>query len=363
MGCSHSVTGEKSSGIDEKSAVELLRLPRKSRKYSVSSVTDQDLARRDSFSSKTTEQYGDPVDWSGLGLGYACRKGRKVGDGNPNQDSWLVLRAEKQFSMYAVFDGHGKMGHDVSNYVKDNLPKVIIRDKRFTSGPKSTMLKEAFQEMQAMITAASSKQSLSAEKSGTTATIAIHDHTSDKISIAHVGDSGVCIGARSPGQALSATALTRDHKPDVKEEKARIRENGGSVQYDGRNHRVYVRNEQYPGLNMSRCLGDLLGHDRAGLSCEPDVLEYSLRPEDEVLILCTDGVWECLSPEDAISVIGDSVTGGACMDAAEALALKAWNRWIEEEGGSVVDDITVVVVDLREKDTSRARRVSGTSRA
>merc|ERR1719221_1701125 len=101
MGCAQGSAfgNEKAYKIDttnaaDKSAVELLRLPRKSKKYSVASVTDHDLSMRESFSSKTTEQFGDPVDFerNSLGLGYACRKGRKNGGANPNQDSWLVLR-------------------------------------------------------------------------------------------------------------------------------------------------------------------------------------------------------------------------------------------------------------------------------
>lgn len=31
-------------------------------------------------------------------------------------------------SIYAVFDGHGQKGHDVSNFVKDALPKLIIKE-------------------------------------------------------------------------------------------------------------------------------------------------------------------------------------------------------------------------------------------
>lgn len=31
-------------------------------------------------------------------------------------------------SIYGVFDGHGPCGHDVSEFVKNELPKVLLLD-------------------------------------------------------------------------------------------------------------------------------------------------------------------------------------------------------------------------------------------
>ena len=43
-------------------------------------------------------------------------------------------------------------------------------------------------------------------------------------------------------------------------------------------------------LNMSRCLGDLLGHSDAGCSAEPEVCERMVSPLDHILFVCSDGV-------------------------------------------------------------------------
>jgi len=146
---------------------------------------------------------------------------------------------------------------------------------------------------------------------------------------------------------LLARQLTRDHKPDLPDERHRIECSGGRVIFDGySNHRVYAKGSRYPGLNMSRCLGDLFGHSDAGCSCEPEVLHETISPLDHVLLLCSDGVWEFITPQEAVDVVAPMGPDMA-MAAADKLAKLAWDRWIEEEGGCVVDDITAVVVYLQ----------------
>jgi len=114
------------------------------------------------------------------------------------------------------------------------------------------------------------------------------------------------------------------------------------------NHRVYVKGFRFPGLAMSRALGDLIGYHRAGISAVPEINEFDL-DGDESLILCSDGVWEFLSSSDAIALIQDELT--ACpdslhMEAAEKLCKVSWDKWMEEEKGAVVDDITAIVAHL-----------------
>lgn len=166
-----------------------------------------------------------------------------------------------------------------------------------------------------------------------------------------MADSTGVLGTWKSGSPKSCDAvqLTRDHKPDLKDERARIEKAGGRVVFDGyANHRIYAKNGRYPGLNMSRCLGDLMGHQDCGISCEPEILQREIGSEDQVLLLCSDGVWEFITPKEAVALIAEYPPEQA-MAAAEKLAKQAWDRWIAEEGGAVVDDITVVLVHLQGK--------------
>jgi len=283
-------------------------------------------------------------------LGFTCRKGLKPEA--PNQYSWIILKIE-DYSIYGVFDGHGQKGHDVSQFVKDCMPKLIFKDDRFKGDniAMCQMLKEVFKQSQNLVRTADRMKKLSAQMSGTTATLCIHDHTTKQspygsLILAHAADSTAVLGKVTEDKQYKGVALTRDHKPNLKDERARIEKAGGRVVFDGyANHRVYAKNGRYPGLNMSRCLGDLMGHDDCGITCEPEVKELALAKEDNVLLVCSDGVWEFTQPQEAVDLVSKMGPGDA-QRAADQLAKEAWDRWIREEGGAVVDDITVVLVYL-----------------
>jgi hypothetical protein len=68
-----------------------------------------------------------------------------------------------------------------------------------------------------------------------------------------------------------------DHKPTNKEESRRIKKAGGAVRKDIDDvfYRVYHKNKKYPGLNMSRSIGDLLAQ-AVGVSSEPEISTFDL---------------------------------------------------------------------------------------
>lgn len=329
--------------LDEKNILEMLESNADDgRKFSIGSETDEELAKKETYGEKKIARLGSPVDPNRSGIGFACKKGLKPE--SPNQDSWVVLKLG-DFSIYGVFDGHGKAGHRVSNFVKEALPKLIVKHKSFRTEDMAEMLKEIYKRMQNMIVVATRMAKVEAHMSGCTTTVLIHDHAKNRLYVSWAGDSGACIGTKTGGE-FTSTQLTWDHKPDVEEERQRIERAGGRVVFDGyANHRVYAQNGAYPGLNMSRALGDLMGHADAGISAEPTVKVYDIQPQDHVLIICSDGVWEFLPYDEAVRIVADFPASKA-MEAAGRLAKEGWERWVDAEGGSVVDDITALVVYL-----------------
>ncbi|CAE8648096.1 unnamed protein product, partial [Polarella glacialis] len=118
------------------------------RRYSLLTVTDPNLQTVQSFSSKEVMRCGQVSDLRSEGIGFACKKGLKPE--SPNQDSFLVLKMEGVFAIYGVFDGHGKMGHDLSNFVKETLPKLMLAQSNLLVDPLGAM-RRAFARTQELV--------------------------------------------------------------------------------------------------------------------------------------------------------------------------------------------------------------------
>jgi serine/threonine protein phosphatase PrpC len=76
----------------------------------------------------------------------------------------------------------------------------------------------------------------------------------------------------------------------------------GTIKYVGP-ARVYVKNDDYPGLAMSRSIGDLVAHS-VGVSSEPELYIRAFNPqEDSLLLLASDGLWEFITTEEALRIV------------------------------------------------------------
>jgi len=304
-----------------------------------SSMPDPNM--KESFKNKLVSRRGS-LDGS---IGFACKKGLKPK--SPNQDSWAILNGGDDFAMYLVCDGHGTDGHKVSDLAINMIPKFILSSPDVKTNLPDVLAK-TFPKMHQFILKSAAAQGFDADLSGCTATVVFHDKQAAKLTVAHVGDSGSCIGRRSEGSKILTTkVLVEDHKPEHPEERARIESRGGRVEYDGyANHRVYGGTTDAPGMNMSRALGDDLGHRIAGITCEPTINEYMLDPADRFFCVCSDGVWEFLKADLVASMLE---SGKNPTDGCEKVAKMSWDCWMKEERGEVVDDITALLVKLAPK--------------
>lgn len=151
---------------------------------------------------------------------------------------------------------------------------------------------------------------------------------------------------------IEVTALNRDHKPELKDEAERIHKRGGRIDSfrDYYNNgepigpqRVWLPNEEIPGLAMSRSMGDKVAHS-VGVTAEPDTCEFTLGLNDKYLVIASDGVWEFLSNEDVANIVYPFYEQNAPEAAANALVKAAYKKWKQEE--EVIDDITVVIIFL-----------------
>lgn len=63
-------------------------------------------------------------------------------------------------------------------------------------------------------------------------------------------------------------------------------------------------------------------------------------------MLASDGVWEFISSDEAVNIIGAHLDRSGASSACEYLTRAAIEKWTESEG-DYRDDITAIVVDIR----------------
>jgi serine/threonine protein phosphatase PrpC len=106
---------------------------------------------------------------------------------------------------------------------------------------------------------------------------------------------------------------------------------------------VWVKNVNSPGLAMSRSMGDTVAHS-VGCSCEPEQTYTILTPNDKIVLMASDGIWEFLSNQQVASVVYPFYERDAPEAAANALVSAALAQW--KRHSQSIDDITVVIIFL-----------------
>lgn len=280
--------------------------------------------------------------------GVACKKGFKPE--SPNQDSFSIHVVENKFAMYAIYDGHGPEGHHVSEMAVTELCKMFVMHES-RNGDVSKALSDSFVKVQEIL---KEQKKYDFSSSGTTCTVAYHDYATDVLTVAHVGDSRSVLGGHD-GKKWEVHS-TQDHKPDLPAEKKRIESANppGRVVFDGYfNHRVFSQKGMYPGLNMSRALGDLVAHAEAGLTAVPEITTWPLREmrtkyETLLLLVCSDGVWEFIDNEKAIKMVHKQLAEGqTCQKAVEVLTKQSYDEWMKDSDNEITDDISGIAVLLK----------------
>ncbi|EJF63408.1 PP2C-domain-containing protein [Dichomitus squalens] len=192
-------------------------------------------------------------------------------------------------TFFAVYDGHG--GSAVARYAGQNLHKRLVQDEAYKKGELKESLKNAFLGTDEDIR---SNPEFSRDASGATAVAALL--TKDgKIYVANAGDSRSVICVRGEAKQLSY-----DHKPQNEKEKSRIQAAGGYIEYGRVNG----------NLALARALGDFdykknasIGPEAQIITSDPDIIEHQITSEDEFLIIACDGIWDCLSSQQAVNVV------------------------------------------------------------
>jgi len=161
--------------------------------------------------------------------------------------------------------------------------------------------------------------------------------------VGHIGDSRIIMGSLGDQGRLVGQSLTVDHKPDMKEERARIEACGGSLTYL-HGGKPFIRGGDFHKrkhamqLNYSRAFG---GKDLKmyGLLAEPTVNSFTLGEAQKCLVLGSDGIWDVVNATQSVGVVWQALQQNLLpADELCTLALRT-----HEQKGSA-DNVTAVVV-------------------
>ena len=153
--------------------------------------------------------------------------------------------------------------------------------------------------------------------------------------VANVGDARAVIG-QTDGENWTVQALTTDHCTSTESECERVKRKHPSEE------RTVIRNSRLLGqLIPLRAFGDMRYkwsvndlksivnildtpyarniippnyYTPPYLTCEPEITHYRLTPKDKFLVIASDGLWEQLSDEKVVKIVGAFLEGKETAD-------------------------------------------------
>ena len=298
-----------------------------------------------------------------------------------NQDASIILKnvcGICNYDIYGIMDGHGDNGHLVSNFVKNKVneyfnDKKIYKIKNINkknSHEEVDICHEIYEKLKQdnyeLIKNFYKKTNdeLNDTKfdiyvSGTTCVLVFK--IGKKIICSNVGDSRAIMVERKFTfdeesneivNKFEIIELSHDHKPNKKEEKERIEKCGGEVDQEFLNEkdeksdlpfRVWKKGCDYPGLAVSRSLGDKIAEE-LGVIAVPEIIEVDINKNSKNIIMGSDGVFEYLTNNDVVEISKKYLNGDNLQKACFAVVEKAAKLFKEKENGC--DDITINIINI-----------------
>ncbi|KAM7478404.1 hypothetical protein LguiA_026617 [Lonicera macranthoides] len=285
------------------------------------------------------------------------------GEKGVNQDCCLVWEefgCQDDMMFCGIFDGHGPWGHYVAKRVRASMPSSLLcnwqealveaaldpnldlesekKHHRFDIW-KHSYLKTCVAVDQEL----EQHRKIDSFYSGTTALTIVRQ--GELMIVANVGDSRAVLGTTCDAGSIVAVQLTVDFKPNLPQEAERIMQCKGRVfclEDEPGVHRVWLPDEESPGLAMSRAFGDYCVKD-FGLISMPEVTERQITSRDQFVVLASDGVWDVVSNQEAVEIVSRTEDRAKAAKKLVECAVKAWKH---KRRGIAIDDISAICLFL-----------------
>ncbi|KAH9297147.1 hypothetical protein KI387_028829, partial [Taxus chinensis] len=224
-----------------------------------------------------------------------------------NQDSmiiWENFGSREDTVFLGVFDGHGPYGHAVGRRVRDALPSMLVN--------------QWHELLSAECSNSDDNGSWVTELDKSSDVVKQNQHEEPKMFATWRESHLRAFTVMDKELKLHPTLgllLQWDNCCDhcQTEEAERIKQCKGRVitlQDEPHVHRVWLPNENSPGLAMTRAFGDFCLKE-FGVIAIPEVAHRRLTNRDQFIVLATDGVWDVLSNREVVNIVSSASTRAA----------------------------------------------------
>lgn len=279
-------------------------------------------------------------------VSVGCFKGLKgVADSSANQDNYSYCKY-KDYEFFTVQDGHGPGGHFVSFRGVRTLPLFVAHSEHFPHNMTEALI-QGYAQCNEDVVRHCVDNAHDIQISGAACIMAVRKDKT--LWLSHTGDSRIVVGTTGPSSASGLVVETVDHKPTNPEERNRLEASGSEIQtYNFENDmqisRVYVKGTEYPGLCMSRSIGDQSVKPH-GVIPLPDVKQLETVTGKFFCVLATDGVWEFVPSKLVCSSLSKKLATEGREKCVARIVTESKKRWKTHEG-TYCDDITAMIISL-----------------
>ena len=323
-----------------------------------------DIRERKKYASKLNELNSEFGITNYVKYSYATSTAGRDDNGKKktNQDSYLSeknVNGILNFNIFGVMDGHGTDGHYVSQFVKKFILNKIknhplIKNLYNAKDIYNALKSNGYQIISNIYCDADEelkKEKFDSDGSGTTCVVVFQ--LEDHLICANAGDSRAILihsDLNNDDNLLKTKVfpLSYDCKPELPKEKERILSKGGTVEQgcDDFNKpcgpfRIWVKGEDFPGIAVSRSIGDLVSK-MIGVIPNPQIVEYTITSKSKYILICSDGIWEFINNEKAMEIGNKFYLKNDPAGLCRELTNKSTQEWLKDD--VYVDDITVVAV-------------------
>ena len=359
----HIKTIPKPSRLFNSSTAHKLLLPTLSKSTSPNSTQ---LNKQTSFSNETPRR---STNYSSLNQKKVMSRPRQIYSrtlaglddyNNPkqNQDNSITLKNifnNNHYDIIGVFDGHGTYGHFVSQFLKNEIERYFTNELLFPSTQSKSILTKLINNNFTLLRSLNShlqnqlanSSGIDIEFSGSTCILIILIQNS--LIISNTGDSRAIMVSRSFNSNTSISQLSTDHKPELPKEKERIIGCQGEVfqEYKSDPYRVWCKGKDYPGIAMSRSLGDTVAKS-IGVCYEPEITIRKINRDNMYIIVASDGLWDVLSNKQVEEIVTPFYYRNDIEGASDEL-LKQTKLQYNNDYNNGRDDITFIIYFLPKK--------------